>query len=249
MPTRPYQQWLSHNGGDVNEAARMNAPTVMAPAPTMRTTCLERIPQGHVPGVQANQQWISHHGRYVNEAARMNAPTVMAPAPPMKTTCLERIPQGHVPGVLNDVPSVKTPQGKASGDCVQGTSNARGHSHAGQDETSGDGFTPIRNTFDTNNSSDVNKEILNALVNHFVQTCLLPSCWHFPNFPVSLFIAFSLPCRKSPSGWSFDSPLKPEWPEDMGRNCNLEGTIETEVQNESTPTQKDGGSGDSAQTV
>ena len=179
----------------------------------------------------------------------MNASTVMAPAPPMKTTCLERIPQGHVPGILNDVPSVKTPQGNVSGGCVQGTSNARGHSHAGQDETSGNGFTPIRKTFDTNNSSDVIQEILNVMVNRFVQTCLLPSCLHFPNFPVSLFIAFSLPFRKSPSGWSISSPFNPDWPEDMGQNCNLEGTIETEVQNESTPAQKDGGSGDSAQTV
>ena len=244
-----YQQWISHNGGDVNEAARMNAPTVMAPAPPMKTTCSERTPQGHVPGVQAFQQWISNYGRDVNEAARMNASTVMAPAPPMKTTCLERIPQGHVPGILNDVPSVKTPQGNTSGGCVQGTSNARGHSHAGQDETSGDGFTPIKKVFDTDNSSDVNQDILNVLVNHFVQTCLLPSCWHFPNFLVSHLIAFSLPCRKSPSCWSFDSPLKIKFSEDKGRNSNLEGTIETEVQNESTPTQKDGGSGDSAQTV
>ena len=204
---------------------------------------------GHTHAYQAYQQWISHNGGDVNEAARMNAPTVMAPAPPMKTTCLERIPQGHVPGILNDVPSVKTPQGNASGGCVQGTSNARGHSHAGQDETSGDGFTPIKKVFDTDNSSDVNQDILNVLVNHFVQTCLLPSCWHFPNFLVSHLIAFSLPCRKSPSCWSFDSPLKIKFSEDKGRNSNLEGTIETEVQNESTPTQKDGGSGDSAQTV
>ena len=43
--------------------------------------------------------------------------------------------------------------------------------------------------------------------------------------------------------------MKTNWSEDMGWNSNLEGTIETEVQNESTPTQKDGGSGDSAQTV
>ena len=204
---------------------------------------------GHTHAYQAYQQWISHNGGDVNEAARMNAPTVMAPAPTMRTTCLERIPQGHVPGILNDVPSVKTPQGNASGGCVQGTSNARGHSHAGQDETSGDGFTPIKKVFDTDNSSDVNQDILNVLVNHFVQTCLLPSCWHFPNFLVSHLIAFSLPCRKSPSCWSFDSPLKIKFSEDKGRNSNLEGTIETEVQNESTPTQKDGGSGDSAQTV
>ena len=81
-----YQQWISHNGGDVNEAARMNAPTVMAPVPTMRTACLERTPQGHAPGVQAYQQWISHYGGDVNKAARTNAPTMIAPLSPMKTT-------------------------------------------------------------------------------------------------------------------------------------------------------------------
>ena len=127
----------------------------------------------------AYQPQISHHGGDVNEAARMYLHhTFMVPVPPI----------------------MKTPVGKAPGGCIQGPSNARGHSNVGQDETSGEGFSPIG--LDSEMNPDIIKEL--EEVNHFFANLPIAIILTFPKFSYYSYI----PCHKNPHMWCSESPLK-----------------------------------------
>ena len=164
----------------VNGPRRMAVTTKKGPGWTVDGE-IDGVHQTGFSGNQyAYQPQISHHGGDVNEEARMYLHrTFMVPVPPI----------------------MGTPVGKAPGGCIQGPSNARGHSDVGQDETSGEGFSPFGHY-------SGNPDFINDLyeVNHFFANLPIAIILTFPKFSYYSYI----PCHKNPHMWFDGSPLKPD---------------------------------------